>query len=234
MEMENKQNINICAVIPAYNEEKTIGSVISETRTYIRVIYVVNNSSTDNTAEVAKKSGAEVINCFTERGYGAAQYAGQQHALQQGFDYILQLDADGQHDPKYIPILINTILEGDYDIVIGSRILSGCYKNWSFIRKAGILFYSFIVSLLGRTKVTDCFSGFKIYKTASLAKLNRPSDVHPAIEQTLEMANKGMKIKEIPIVMPLRNNGESYFSFKRFVAFPARAIWLILKVLLRK
>jgi glycosyltransferase involved in cell wall biosynthesis len=226
--------MKVCAVIPAYNEAATIGEVIRETKKYIDTIFVVDNGSTDNTAEIARDRGAQVIDCSAKRGYGAAQYAGQQVAMQNGFDYILQVDADGQHDPIYIPKLLEAAQSGDYDIVLGSRFLGDSYKNLSLVRKIGIVFYSKVVSFLGRAKITDVTSGFKVYKASSLRKLSKPSDVNPAVEQMLEIAKRGMTIKEIAVEMPARSAGESDFDSTKFALYPFKAIWLILKVMLSR
>lgn len=224
--------MKICAVIPAYNEKETIDKIIKETKQYVDTVFVVDNGSTDNTAEVARRNGAEVIHYATKRGYGAAQYAGYIAAIRNNFDYILQLDADGQHNPKYIPQLLETMQNDDCDIVLGSRFLVGAYKNLSFVRRSGITFFSKIVSFLGHTKVTDITSGFKVYKVSSLKKLHRPSDTHPAVEQMLEAAKKGMRIKEVPVEMVVRNAGKSHLSLIRFALYPFRAIYLVLKVIL--
>lgn len=225
--------MNICAVIPAYNEEPTIANIIKETKKYIDAIFVVNNGSTDNTAQVARDSGAIVIDYVAHKGYGASQYAGQQYALQNGFDYILQLDADGQHDPFYIPKLIDTMQNYDCDIVLGSRFITNGTKI-NPVRYIGINFFSIAVSILGRTRITDVTSGFKIYKASSLKKLSKPCNTHPAVEQMMEMAKKGMTIKEVPIIMPNRTAGKSHLSVIKFALYPFRALWLIIKVLLFK
>ncbi len=226
--------MKICAVIPAYNEETTVGNIVQNTKKYIDAVFVVNNRSTDNTARIARENGAIVIDYFAKRGYGAAQYAGQQYAIKQGYEYILQLDSDGQHDPADIPKLIETMESGNWDIVLGSRFLATGYKAFSFTRRIGIIFFSKIISFLGHTKVTDITSGFKIYKVSSLKKLSKPSDLHPAIEQITEIAKKRMKIKEIPIVMLPRLKGNSHLSTTRLLLYPFRATWNILKVLLFK
>lgn len=224
--------MKVCAVIPAYNEAATIGRIIRETREYVDTVFVVDNGSTDKTADIARRSGAQVIDYSAKRGYGAAQYAGQQAAIQNGCDYILQLDADGQHDPIYIPKLLELAQSGNYDIVLGSRLLTDSYKNLGFVRKIGIIFFSKVVSILGHTRITDVTSGFKVYKASSLKKLSKPSDINPAVEQMLEIAKKGMSIKEVPIEMPVRNTGESHLSLARFALYPLRAAWLTLKVML--
>ena len=226
--------MKICAVIPAYNEEATIGKIIQETKKYIDDIFVVNNSSTDSTEDIARECGAIVIDCSGRRGYGASQYAGQQYAIESGYDYILQLDADGQHDPAYIPRLLQFAQSGNYDIVIGSRFLNSYGENLSYTRKIGIIFFSKVVSILGNTQITDITSGFKVYKASSLKRLSKPCDTHPAVEQMLEMAKKSMIIKEVPVEMPAREVGESHLSLVKFAFYPFRAIWLLLKVMLSR
>ncbi len=226
--------MKVCAIIPAYNEETTVGNIVQNTKKYIDAVVVVNNGSSDNTARIARENGAIVIDHFAKRGYGAAQYAGQQYAIKHGYEYILQLDSDGQHDPADIPKLLETMESGNWDIVLGSRFLATGYKAFSLTRRIGIVFFSNVISFLGHTKVTDITSGFKIYKVSSLKKLSKPSDLHPAIEQITEIAKKRMKIKEIPIVMLPRLKGNSHLSTTRLLLYPFRATWNILKVLLFK
>ena len=229
---DKKNGVKICAVIPARNEQATIEAVVKETIKYVDTVFVIDNGSIDNTVELARRSGAEVISYVEKSGYGAVQYAGHSVAIENGFDYVLQLDADGQHHYQYIPLLVGTALEGDYDIVLGSRFLDGDGNNISYIRKIGINFFSKAISILGKTRITDVTSGFKVYKVSSLKKLHKPSDTHPAVEQMLEIAKKGMRIKEIPIEMQARCNGESHLNLVRFALYPFRGVVSILKVML--
>jgi glycosyltransferase involved in cell wall biosynthesis len=226
--------VKTCALILARNEEKTIGEIVRRTKEYVDATFVLDNGSTDNTAEIARQNNAWVIHYNEKCGYGAAQYAGHMVAIQEGFDYILQLDADGQHDPKNIPLLLESMLNGDYDIVLGSRFLGNGGKDFSLTRKVGITFFSRVVAFLGHSRITDATSGFKVYKTSSLVKLSKPSDTHPALEQIMEMAKKGMQIKEIPVEMGTRRTGKSHLSLMRFLIYPFRGTWAILKVMLFK
>jgi len=224
--------IKVCAVIPAHNEAKTIGNIIQETKKYVETIIVVDDGSADDTAKIAAENGAQVIYHPANKGYGAAQRTGHHAAIQNGFEYILQLDADGQHDPKYIPELLKEGLTGDYDLVLGSRFLNGSYKDYPLVRKIGITFFTKVVNILGRAQLTDVTSGFKVYKVSGLKKLSRASDKHPAVEQMLEMARRRMRIKEISIEMPLRTNGESHLNFKRYALYPLRMIFSVIKVMI--
>lgn len=222
--------MKVCAVIPAYNEAATIGNIIQETKKYVDKVFIVDDASADNTAEVARESGAEVIRHNINRGIGAAQRTGYTVAMSDGFDYIVQLDADGQHDPKYIPILLEAAQ--DCDMIVGSRYLNESYKQYHFVRRAGISFFTFVVNTLTPTDITDVTSGYRVYKVESLKKLCRISDRHWAVEQTLEAAKKGMKIKEVSIEMPVRNSGTSQLNLMRFASYPFRMIDTVLKVIL--
>ena len=103
-------------------------------------------------------------------------------------------------------------------------------NDLSQIRRAGIRFFTSLINLIWGTKITDITSGFKIYKVSSLKKLHKPSDINPAVEQMAEMAKKGFKIGEVPIQSPNRKEGKSHLSFSKFVFYPIRACFQILKV----
>lgn len=225
------------AVIPAYNEEETIGDVIKEVKKYmeeglIQKIVVVDDCSEDRTPEIARSFGVEVVSHVVNRGYGAAQRTGHRIAIEKNFDYVIQIDADGQHDPRYIPILIETMKKGNYDIVLGSRFLNKSYKEYVFTRILGIKFFTLIVNFLGSVNLTDVTSGYKIYKVSTLKKLSRTSDKHPAVEQMLEISRKKMKIKEISIEMPLRKRGESHLNLKTYILYPFRVLETMFTVIL--
>ena len=228
--------MRVIAIIPAYNEEETVGDVIEEVKgynsKYIDKILVVDDSSQDNTSQIAKELGATVLTHPINRGYGAAQRTGHKVAMLEGYDYVLQLDADGQHDPKYIPAFMREVEREEWDIILGSRFLNDSYKGHSLTRKIGIKFFTKIVNLFGKTSLTDVTSGFKVYKTNALRELSRCSDKHPAVEQMLEATKRNFKIKEISVIMPKRKKGESHLNLENFILYPSRALEAILKVLI--
>lgn len=227
--------MRIIAVMPAHNEEKTIASVIKEIEKYreIEKILVVDDGSNDSTAKIAHALGADVVRHVINMGYGGSQRTGQNVAIIECFDYVIQIDADGQHDPKYIPKFIDAIKKHpEVDLIIGSRFLNESHKEFSLVRQSGIKFFSAIVGIFGKVNVTDVTSGFKVYKVESLKRLSRTSDKHPAVEQVLEMARKKMKIMEISIEMPVRKKGRSQFNIKTFILYPLRMVEVLLKVLI--
>jgi len=198
----NKKKILV--IIPGYNEGRTIAKVIKKTKKYVEDIIVIDDGSVDDTFNQAKKAGAGVIRHTLNKGVGAAQRTGYIYGIRNNYDYLIQLDADEQHNPDYIPKMLDIAYKKDYDVIIGSRFLTKSYKDYSFIRKTGIRFFTGFVNLIAGIKVTDVTSGYKLIKVDKLKKLSRTSDLHPAVEQMLDMHKKKLRIKEIPMVMPLR------------------------------
>ena len=112
-------DVQILAIIPCYNEETTVGSIVLKTKHYVDKILVIDDGSTDDTAKIAKDAGAIVISHETNRGKGDAIKTGFRYALDHDFDYVVTIDGDGQHNPAEIPLLIGNIMNNDYDISLG-------------------------------------------------------------------------------------------------------------------
>lgn len=212
------------AVVPAYNEEKTIREVAERTKKFVDHVIVVDDSSTDGTFDEAKKAGVEVIK--HEKNMGKAQ------ALKTGFaslgecDVVITLDGDLQHLPEEIPNLIAGIEDGA-DLCIGSRFLedSNCMPLSNRISNK---IASMLLSFLSGQKVTDPQSGFRAIKRGALEQLELPADRY-AVEHImiLEAAKKGLKIKEIPIsciyggekshINPARDTANVIYHIFRFI-----------------
>jgi glycosyltransferase involved in cell wall biosynthesis len=224
--------MNACVIIPAHNEAETIGEVVQEARKYADKVLVIDDGSTDNTAEIARENGAEVVHHWQNRGPGAALQSGYDAAISSGVDYVVQVDGDRQHNPRYIPDMLEAV-QG-CDMVIASRFLNDSYRHYPLVRRWGISFFTFLVNRLGRAKLTDITSGYRAYRTEGLRRLGRSPDGHWAVEQTLRAARKGLGITEISIEMPPRNAGESQFSLKTYAMYPFRMMWVILKVMLSR
>jgi glycosyltransferase involved in cell wall biosynthesis len=219
------------AVVPAQNEEETIGKVVTLVKEYVDDVIVIDDGSRDATRLRALQAGASVISHPLNRGVGAALRTGYRVALQQKADFIVQIDGDFQHDPKYIPDLLEEFQNG-HDIVIGSRFLNPSHRNYNLTRRSGIKFFSWVANFLGSLSVTDVTSGFRCYRAAALSRLSPLVDSHWALEQTLEAARKGMKIKEVSVEMPLRERGSSQFNVKTYALYPFRMVECVVKVLL--
>jgi glycosyltransferase involved in cell wall biosynthesis len=222
--------VRTVAVIPAYNEASTIGPVIDDTAEYVDRVVVVDDGSSDDTAAIARDHGAVVVEHVFNTGVGGAVRTGYQYAIQHGYDWVVQVDADGQHDPAKIPELLE--LAGDYDMVIASRYLNESYQDYSATRNAGIRFFTRLVNRLGGIDITDVTSGFRVYRVSMLESILHRSDKHWAIEQTLEAAKGGYRITEVSTEMPTREEGESQFTLDTFALYPLRMTDTILRVLL--
>ena len=148
--------LKIVAVIPAYNEEKRIRDVLVKTKKHVNKIIVIDDGSKDKTSDVARKTGAKVIRYSINRGVGHATKIGLIEALKTRSDMIIFLDADGQHDPKYIPQFIGAIKKGA-DYVVGCRDLS----NYPMDRKIGNWGLTFLTNLICNTGISDTESGYR-------------------------------------------------------------------------
>jgi len=222
--------VRTVAVIPAYNEASTIGPVIGDTAGYVDRVVVVDDGSSDDTAAIARDHGAVVVEHVFNTGVGGAVRTGYQYAIKHGFDWVVQVDADGQHDPAKIPELMAAA--EDCDMVIASRYLNESYQDYSATRNAGIQFFTRLVNRLGDIEITDVTSGFRVYRVSMLEEILHRSDKHWAIEQTLEAAKHGFEITEVSTEMPTREAGESQFTIDTFALYPIRMTDTILRVLL--
>ncbi|PSP82607.1 glycosyltransferase family 2 protein [Halobacteriales archaeon QS_6_64_34] len=219
------------AVIPAYNEASTIGPVIDDTGEYVDRVVVVDDGSSDDTAAIARDHGAVVVEHVFNTGVGGAVRTGYQYAITHGYDWVVQVDADGQHDPAKIPELLDVATDG-HDMVIASRYLNESYQDYSATRNVGIQFFTRLVNGLGDIEITDVTSGFRVYRVSMLADILHRGDKHWAIEQTLEAAKGGYAITEVSTRMPTREEGESQFTLDTFALYPIRMTDTILRVLL--
>ena len=225
----------------AYNEEKNIGKVLEGIKKAVEDLHnlcyyeilVVNDGSTDNTANIAKKH-ANVITHPVNMGYGVAVQTGYKYAIRNKFDYIVKLDSDGQHNPKYILKLLEPILKDEADVVIGSRYLHDNKYETTFTRHLGIKFFSYIGSCVTRMKITDVTSGFRALRieVAESVVDKFPSRIC-ALEVTILKAFKGFRIKEVGVEMNAREHGGSYLNLKRIAIYPLHNLYVFLKILYR-
>ena len=191
---------NLVAIIPAYNEEKSLPDVIAKTLKHVDKVIVVNDGSIDKTAEVAIASGAELINHSTNLGKG--------EALKSGFmaieddSIIITIDGDGQHNPNEIPDLIKPILEDGADLVNGSRYMNGPEENTPAYRRVGQRVLDIATNISAGIKVTDSQSGFRAFSSKS-RNCFRFKDTGFGIESEMlvDAAGAGLKIVEVPITV---------------------------------
>lgn len=185
------------AIIPAYNEAQTIADVLERTRSFVDAIIVVNDGSTDRTAEIARAHGAIVVTHAINRGLGAALGTGFAAALRGDADAVVTLDADGQHDPASISLFVNALSHGA-DMVIGSRMLERSGMPW--YRQAANVLGNMVTFVLFGALVTDSQSGFRGFTRGALSQMDvRTNRMEVSSELIAEARRHCFKIVEVPI-----------------------------------
>jgi hypothetical protein len=189
-------------------------------------VIVIDDGSTDGTAEVARRFGCLVARNSTNRGQGAALRVGYQILQRTNATIALTMDADNQHLPEDIPALIRPIIDGRADFVIGSRRLGSAEAGAALIRSLGVVVLSRIISQLSGRTITDCSSGFRAFRMSRMSLLDLREDQFQTSEVILEAAKKGLTITEVPIHIALRTHGVSkkgasvsygFFFFKTMI-----------------
>ena len=221
--------MSVVAVIPAHNEAAKIADVVGQTQEYVDEVVVVDDRSTDDTPAIARDCGATVLEHAINTGVGGAQRTGYRYVLQKEFEYMIQIDGDGQHDPAYIEQLLE--VGQKCDMVIGSRHLNESIEDYPLVRRLGIKFFTSLVNSITNVGITDVTSGFRVYRTDRLNEIIHSSDNHWAVEQTLAAARAGFDIQEVSVEMPTRSHGDSQFDLTTFVLYPIRMINIIFRVL---
>jgi len=194
------RNKSIAVIIPAYNEEKTIAEVINAIPDFVDRIAVVDDCSTDRTAAEAIKAGAEVIKHHLNQGVGAAFHSGVEHVLNEGFDIMVNIDADGQFSSSDIISLISPIIEGNADFVTASRFIDPNYTpDMPWINRWGNRQMSRLISTLVGKRFFDVSCGFRSYSRDTLTKLNLVGRFTYTQETFFDLVFKDTRIKEVPV-----------------------------------
>jgi glycosyltransferase involved in cell wall biosynthesis len=218
------------AVIPAYNEQATVGRVVKELRrkTPQLDVVVIDDGSTDGTARCAEAAGARVLRMPFNVGIGGAVQTGFKYANEHGYDYMVQVDGDGQHDPGEISKLFAAIDDsGDpADMICGSRFATATGYIAPISRRTGIHVFAFLLRRLLRQPVTDPTSGFRLYNRRAIAVFARdyPHD-YPEVEAVLMLHHHRLTMREVPVRMLQRGGGVSSIS-------SGKSFYYMVKVLL--
>lgn len=222
------QAVRSLVIIPAWNEEETIGSVLTEVAAVLPGwdVVVVSDGSTDATAATVRTRGVAVVELPFNLGVGGAMRAGYAYARRHGYDLALQLDADGQHDPAEVPRLVAAMAETGADLVIGARFAGrGEYEARGPRRWAMVLLGS-VLSRVTRTRLTDSTSGFKLAdrRTIDVFALNFPAEyLGDTIEALVIAARTGLVVRQAPVQMRERAGGTPSHSPLKSALFLLRA-----------
>lgn len=234
--MENK-GLKFLAIIPAHNEEESISEILNEIKEKAPFVdmVVVDDASIDRTAEIARKHNVEVLSLPINLRIGGAVQTGFKYAVLNGYDIVIQVDADMQHDPSYCASTIKPLIEEKADIVIGSRYLNSNPVKMPLIRDIGIKYFSWLTSKIIGCKITDCSSGFRAVnaKTIKLFSKEYPIDF-PDAEALIVAHKAGLRIIEVPVQFRKRNRGNSSLRFMRLIYYPIKETFAIFVLLTKR
>jgi glycosyltransferase involved in cell wall biosynthesis len=228
----------VIAVVPAFNEEGAIGSVVTGIRALDPAIdvVVVDDASTDGTGARAAAAGATVLRLPYNLGIGGAVQTGFRFARLRGYDSAVRLDGDGQHDPAELPRLLAVLALGDADVVTGSRFVDGGgdYRP-PLGRRMGIVWFAWLVSRLTRRRVTDTTSGFQALNRRAIALFAEeyPSD-YPEVEASLLVAKQRLRLVEVQVTMREREHGTSSITFVRSIYYMLKVTLALVVAMARK
>ncbi len=225
-------------IIPAYNERAHIKKVVDGIRNHAggADILVVDDGSADDTAELARQEGAEVVSLPFNMGYGVALQTGFKYASRNGYKYVVQVDGDGQHDPRCIGDLLAGVQSAEADVVMGSRWLGrGDYKG-PVLRKFGKFIFGFMASLLTHQKVTDPTTGFQALSKEVVQFYSTnvyPTD-YPDANVIIMLDRAGFRVKEVPVVMYTNGTKQSmHGGLIRPIFYGLKMVTSIMMTLLR-
>jgi glycosyltransferase involved in cell wall biosynthesis len=220
--------MKILIIVPAYNEEASLPGVIGDLREHMPSadVLVVNDGSHDATVLVARKLGVMVLDLPFNLGIGGAVQAGYLYAERNGYDIAVQFDGDGQHMASEIKKLLEPLEANRADIVVGSRFMTiGGYKAPVF-RKMGIGIFSFVLSRILGTDVTDSTSGFRAVNRRAIEFFGHTyPDDYPEVESLVLLHKINLRVAEVAVTMRERTGGRSSIT-------PIRSVYYMTKVLM--
>jgi glycosyltransferase involved in cell wall biosynthesis len=225
------------AIVPALNEEQSIGRLLAELEALdpgLEVV-VVSDGSTDRTAEVAAAAGAHVVRLPFNLGIGGAVQTGFRFAFENGYELAVRLDGDGQHDPSQLRAVVAPVAAGDADIAIGSRFIgAGGYRS-SAARRVGIRVLALVVSWIASRRLTDTTSGFQALNRRGIALYTSelPHD-YPEVEGLVMAIRHGLRIVEVPVTMRERAHGSSSIGALASVYYMVKVLIAIFVDLFRR
>lgn len=219
----------VLAIIPAYCEEKNIARIVHACREQGLDVLVVDDYSRDRTADVAREAGARVVSHSFNVRYGCALQTGYQYAKLHGYQAVVQLDGDGQHDPAFLPELLAPILADEADVVMGSRFLgeTGYHVPWS--RRMGQKLFGSIAAWMTGEQVTDPTTGLQALsqRVVRLYCSGLFPDDYPDADMRVILHRMGIRVREIPVQMHASETGQSmhngilrplYYVYKMMLA----------------
>ena len=218
----------LLVIVPAYNEQAAIGKVIREAREVLPglPLLVIDDCSADATTLLAREAGAKVLSLPHHLGLGGAVQAGYKLAYELGYQYVIRMDGDGQHDPRDIPRLFETLRDSGCQMVIGSRFFEGDANHTTFMRQLGVRFFRTVLRPILGKPVRDPTSGFVGVNHQALQLFSRSFPLeYPEIEALVVLQRRAFRFVEVPCHMRPRLAGQSSIT-------AVKSLYYILHVLL--
>jgi hypothetical protein len=213
----------VLVIVPAFNEVESLPSTLDRLRAEAPAypVLVVDDGSRDETSVVARERGVAVLRHAFNLGVGAALQTGFRYCVERGYDVGVQLDADGQHDPRDLAALVAPVVEGRCDVVIGSRYVTATGYRAPAARRAGMLMFSGLVRLAVGQRIADTTSGFRAYGRAAMefCQYEFPRDF-PDAPLLITLARRGFRLLEVPVSMREREHGKSFYTLGKSLYYP--------------
>jgi glycosyltransferase involved in cell wall biosynthesis len=219
--------VKLLILIPAFNEEGAVGDLVREVRQVMPgvPVLVVDDCSADATRAVAQHAGADLLPLPYHLGLGGCVQAGYRLAYELGYDYVIRVDGDGQHDPRYIPKILAALQRENCEMVIGSRFLNGAGEHSGWLRALGIVFFRAMLRPILGKPVRDPTSGFVGVNRTALALFSRSFPLeYPEIEALVVLQRKRFRFVEVPCVMRPRRTGRSTITALRSLYYPIHVL----------
>jgi glycosyltransferase involved in cell wall biosynthesis len=219
---------SLLVIVPAFNEEASVGYVVREIQQEQAgvPILVIDDCSTDSTEAQARQAGAKVLSLPHHLGLGGAVQAGYKLAFELGYEYVIRVDGDGQHDPRDLSVILNALRTSGYEMVIGSRYFDRDAHHTSFLRWVGIRFFRFVLRPILGQPVLDPTSGFVGVNRLALQVFSRSFPLeYPEIEALVVLERRAFRFQEVPCHIRPRMAGKSSIT-------PVKSVYYIFHVLL--
>jgi glycosyltransferase involved in cell wall biosynthesis len=226
----------VLVIVPAHNEEASLPATLAEVRAKAPGVdlLVVDDGSRDGTSRAAHAAGVPVVRHAVNLGVGGALQTGFRWACEHGYDIGVQLDADGQHDPAYLPALLAPVIAGRCDVSIGSRFVASTGYRAPWNRRLGMLLFSGVVRLALGRPISDTTSGFRAYnrEVMRVCQHDFPKDF-PDAPLLIALARQGFRLDEVPVVMRERQAGQSFYTLGKQLYYPYKNLLASLMALIR-
>ena len=227
----------VLVIVPAHDEEASLPVTLDELGAKAPGVdvLVVDDGSRDATADAARARGVPVVSLAVNLGVGAALQTGFRWALRHSYDVGVQLDADGQHDPAFLPALVEPVASGACDVCIGSRYIARTGYRAPVARRLGMVLFSGVVRLATGQRITDTTSGYRAYARAvmEIGQYDFPKDF-PDAPLLIDLARRGFRLAEVPVEMRAREAGRSFYTLGNSLYYPYKNLLASLMVLLKR